>query len=82
MKNGSPNEGYRIVSWNQAFDSIYEGGGKFEKPTQTVVVGESVLIFVYVISSTETIVLPQYAAVGYSRNEYPAFIFYRAKKAD
>lgn len=76
MKNFDTNREHRIVSWNQAFDSIYEGGGRFEQPTQTVVVEDSVLIFVYDISSTETIVLPEYPAVGYSRNEYPAFIFY------
>lgn len=29
MKNFGTNEEYKIVSWNQAFDSIYENGGRF-----------------------------------------------------
>ena len=76
MPNNQLSRGYEILSWNSAFELINDKGLRFEKPTQTLKVENSTKVFVYEISDSETVIMPEYPVPRFSRNSYPAFLFH------
>lgn len=74
MSQTERNDGYEIISWNDALIKLSKNDIFFLNPTKTIRVEDSVNVFLYKLGN-KTVVLPEYPVTLFSKNEYPAFIF-------
>lgn len=76
MSQTASKKDIEIISWNLAFQKVAHSGMFFEQPSYILKVKESVEIFCYEISDSETVVMCKYPVSFFSRNNYPAFVYY------
>jgi hypothetical protein len=68
-------EYYEILSWNKAFEMLYENGMEFHRPSKILLIENVVEVYMFYFSSGENLVIPKQPVEGFSRNEYPAFLY-------
>lgn len=65
---------YEIISWNKAFESVYDANFTLSTPTK-IVTSDEAKILVFELQDNKTIVMPEYPVSGFSKNDYPAFVY-------
>jgi hypothetical protein len=66
---------FEIVSWNDGLDILTRNKIGFFDPSSVIVIDSAVNIFVFEISNIQTLIMPEYPVMFFSKNIFPCFVY-------